>query len=54
MLSTLSGSIEFLEGEEFMKLIRENPLKTQKPISPPSEIKSNPEDKEDINQLLNV
>jgi hypothetical protein len=39
MLSTLSGSMEFLESEEFMKLIKENPLVNKKPISPPTKPK---------------
>ena len=36
MLSTLSGSMEFLESEEFMKMVKENPLANKKPISPPT------------------
>ena len=39
MLSTLSGSMEFLESEEFMKIIKENPLANKKPISPPTKAK---------------
>ncbi len=41
MLSTLSGSMEFLEGEEFLKMVKENPLASQKPISPPTKPKYN-------------
>ncbi len=33
--------MEFLESEDFMKLVKENPLASQKPISPPTKSRDN-------------